>query len=694
MSTQNPNRAPDIPGGNGNLNEKMKAFIERNLQNKFSEKVDERTPVNAKIFDKIAEYAKNNVEIREEIDDEIHALLLADFRRAHPNASEEEFANIFEAQKSKILDFALKILSNRKIATENHRKMINKFFKREIIGDFAFLEQTKQLSILELNGDFSDAKKIIDFYRNRGVDIKKFRKKPQELEQIIEQFFTNEDDFYNNLSDEEFERLNAEFIKFQRTGIVSEELIALLIVGQGVNAEPEKVAKLCMELMPSLPYSSIKNYILTTESEQVKFEKKIFKDFLRSHEIELGADFEEKFLDFRAHFNAQDYDFLLEDFQGYFDDSEQFYAKVKDMLLGDENFRSDVAEQFADLTEEISEERESIENEDFARILQEKLMEKIEELDENHKEKMGDNWRENVEKAVLDNYMCLHTGDGKVGNWQILEFNEEEDEDGESEVYITLLKQGVDSFADGTLYWRGVGEYQYTLDEFVEFFVENLEKSEISEAYFDESIAEPTEQTQSMDEAQEVNNELNTLADLIAKLDEIDPDNATKGFSIGMTFCLMGKKGPEYVKVRSIDESTKTLSIELCDGTVIPNKEDPSPFTWGELLEFIGSSKNFFRRLGNVETPENFAENASFLPKDSSEKLAKIPGIEFKNNKLSITETIDGQVQSTELYGFKNEEKGTLVEVSKFSNGEISGEITLFTSLKEFDPEKAKKKEE
>lgn len=111
-------------------------------------------------------------------------------------------------------------------------------------------------------------------------------------------------------------------------------------------------------------------------------------------------------------------------------------------------------------------------------------------------------------------------------------------------------------------------------------------------------------------------------------------------------------------------------------------------------MELINNSKNFFRRLGNVETPENFVENASFLPKNSSEKLEKIPGIEFKDNQISISETIDGQIKSTKLYGFKDEEKGTMIEMKKFANGEIQAEITLFASLKEMDPETAKKKEE
>lgn len=541
MSTQNPNESPEIPGGNGNLNEKMKAFIERNLENKFGEKVDERTPVNAKIFDKIAEYAKNNAEIRDEIDSEIRTLLFADFRRVHPNASEEEFANIFEAQKSKILDFALKILSNRQIATENHRKIIDTFFDRQIFGNFSFLEKNKQLSIFEMNRDFSDAKNIIDFYKNRGVDIKKFRKKSQKLEEIIEKFYTSEDDFHTNLSDEEFDELNEEFAKFHKNGITSEELIGLLMLAQGRNAEPEKIAKLCMALSPTLAYSSIKKHILTTQLSQTNFEKRIFEDFLSDHNIELNEDFEEKFLEFRAHFNHQNYDFLLEDFQEYFDNSENFYGKIKKMLLNDNNFRSDIAEKFLNLNQDISEEQESAENKNFAEIFQEKLTKKIEELDENHKEKMGNDWRKNLKKVIVDNYLCLIAEEGKVGNWQILEFEEKEDH-GESDIFVTLLKQEVERFPDGDLYWGGSSEYRYSLDEFVDFFVENLKKSEISEAYFSEDLEEPDEEIEDIDENQETNNELNTLADLTARLDEIDPDNATKGFSAGMTFCVMAKK--------------------------------------------------------------------------------------------------------------------------------------------------------
>lgn len=69
-----------------------------------------------------------------------------------------------------------------------------------------------------------------------------------------------------------------------------------------------------------------------------------------------------------------------------------------------------------------------------------------------------------------------------------------------------------------------------------------------------------------------------------------------------------------------------------------------------------------FRRLGKVNTLEDFINNAAFLEDRGDKKeLEKLGGLVFDDNQPCIHNSEENK--NIPIWGFKNEDKGVFVEV-------------------------------
>lgn len=111
--------------------------------------------------------------------------------------------------------------------------------------------------------------------------------------------------------------------------------------------------------------------------------------------------------------------------------------------------------------------------------------------------------------------------------------------------------------------WKETGDkYFYSYNDFQKYFLDRMNTpgvGMIARVADHEPNIDSTELPEHLD--------LQTLANLEAKMDEIDPEGqaAGVGFRENLVFSLMTEKGPEYVQLLNIDQANQTLTMKLFD---------------------------------------------------------------------------------------------------------------------------------
>lgn len=177
--------------------------------------------------------------------------------------------------------------------------------------------------------------------------------------------------------------------------------------------------------------------------------------------------------------------------------------------------------------------------------------------------------------------------------------------------------------------WKTSDYLKFSYEEFENYFVEMLKNPDISTF----SVNDHLPLLGTLEEEAEYKDK----ADFEAELDKIDPNNAGKGIEPGMIFGVILPTGTEYAKVHSIDEKTQTLQIELFDGTVLPVDPKVNPLTWMDFTQVIMGKSTNFRRIGDIETPEKFAENMSMMPGENKDgELFIVSGLLSNGKKVQL----------------------------------------------------------
>ena len=234
---------------------------------------------------------------------------------------------------------------------------------------------------------------------------------------------------------------------------------------------------------------------------------------------------------------------------------------------------------------------------------------------------------------------------------------------------IVLTQMYLDKNGTTTVWKEQQDKYFYSYDEFYEYFKQKIEKTTVKKVAISDKSPDTPDDKDILP--------LQTIDDLREQIDLVDEKGKDKNFEVGTIFVINTEQGPEYVRVDSIDENAKKLTMKLIDGTKFE-------LEWEPFALAIAAPRTRFRRLGKMETAAQFVENFAFIKGDDSE-LDTVSGLLCDNNTPLIK--TDEKPNGEPIWGFKNAEKGLFIEVEFGPTGALSVKITDFVTPKDLDNE-------
>lgn len=244
-----------------------------------------------------------------------------------------------------------------------------------------------------------------------------------------------------------------------------------------------------------------------------------------------------------------------------------------------------------------------------------------------------------------NHFMTFSSASGIVGMWKILET---ESENGET-TGIRLLKMTLEENNAGIYKWTGKekGVYVFPYEEFAKGLKKELGSASISEVTFSSEDPADIELSDAL--------RLDTLANFQQYIDEIDPEYKNHAFDVGCTFSVRLDSLFEMVTVQGFDEAAKTLTLRLMDGNIFT-------MSWLDFIHTLEVHNMQLHRLGNVDSAENFANNARIpMIKDSGSTLAPIIGMVSDNGVPSMFNAADNK--NVPIWGFQDEKGNDFFQV-------------------------------
>lgn len=269
------------------------------------------------------------------------------------------------------------------------------------------------------------------------------------------------------------------------------------------------------------------------------------------------------------------------------------------------------------------------------------------------------------EKIVSGNFLNFDNDDAYPSSWKI--GNTAANINGKMGIVLTQMY--LDKNGTTTVWKEQQDKYFYSYDEFYEYFKQKIEKTTVKKVAISDKSPDTPDDKDILP--------LQTIDDLREQIDLVDEKGKDKNFEVGTIFVINTEQGPEYVRVDSIDENTKKLTMKLIDGTKFE-------LEWEPFALAIAAPRTRFRRLGKMETAAQFVENFAFIKGDDPE-LDTVSGLLCDNNTPLIK--TDEKPNGEPIWGFKNAEKGLFIEVEFGPTGALSVKITDFVTPKDLDNE-------
>lgn len=208
------------------------------------------------------------------------------------------------------------------------------------------------------------------------------------------------------------------------------------------------------------------------------------------------------------------------------------------------------------------------------------------------------------------------------------------------------------------------GAQNWTYEQFADRFMSEVQETRGILVADDPDFLDPT-----------LGYTLDTIGNFQDKIDEIDSENRGKTLKAWMACTVKINWKKEYIRIKAIDEWTKTIQLQDFTGQDLP------PLSWAEFLRIIDpemDSKADFHRYSDISTPENFVANAG------------IAGLGFKDRKFVFGED-EKTKKPSELWGFRHKEKDKYLEVQfDATNNKVT--LTEYSKIKkQGEPWKKKK---
>ena len=449
-----------------------------------------------------------------------------------------------------------------------------------------------------------------------------------------------------------------------------EFLVSKILNKVAPNTQPSqqdmKDVKQVLQLFtPTITFETLEKYKVLTHAKKEELLKKSYKDIIDDINQKTGSNLacdynSDEYKWFTIHVAKSDFAVDLE----HLDEQLIFDIFVKDAKAKD---------RLTELLEDQVTSHEIAEDEEMHIQTYDALIEKLKDMfvafAPNLRDKIENNASSNrdriFEKIVSGNFLNFDNDDAYPSSWKI--GNTAANINGKMGIVLTQMY--LDKNGTTTVWKEQQDKYFYSYDEFYEYFKQKIEKTTVKKVAISDKSPDTPDDKDILP--------LQTIDDLREQIDLVDEKGKDKNFEVGTIFVINTEQGSEYVRVDSIDENAKKLTMKLIDGTKFE-------LEWEPFALAIAAPRTRFRRLGKMETAAQFVENFAFIKGDDSE-LDTVSGLLCDNNTPLIK--TDEKPNGEPIWGFKNAEKGLFIEVGFGPTGALSVKITDFVTPKDLDNE-------
>ena len=449
-----------------------------------------------------------------------------------------------------------------------------------------------------------------------------------------------------------------------------EFLVSKILNKVAPNTQPSqqdmKDVKQVLQLFtPTITFETLEKYNVLPHAKKEELLKKSYKDIIDDINQKTGSNLvcdynSDEYKWFTIHVAKSDFAVDLE----HLDEQLIFDLFVKDAKAKD---------RLTELLEDQVTSHEIAEDEETHIQTYDALIEKLKDMfvafAPNLRDKIENNASSNrdriFEKIVSGNFLNFDNDDAYPSSWKI--GNTAANINGKMGIVLTQMY--LDKNGTTTVWKEQQDKYFYSYDEFYEYFKQKIEKTTVKKVAISDKSPDTPDDKDILP--------LQTIDDLREQIDLVDEKGKDKNFEVGTIFVINTEQGPEYVRVDSIDENTKKLTMKLIDGTKFE-------LEWEPFVLAIAAPRTRFRRLGKMETAAQFVENFAFIKGDDPE-LDTVSGLLCDNN-IPLIKT-DEKPNGEPIWGFKNAEKGLFIEVEFGPTGALSVKITDFVTPKDLDNE-------
>lgn len=339
-----------------------------------------------------------------------------------------------------------------------------------------------------------------------------------------------------------------------------EFLVSKILNKVAPNTQPSqqdmKDVKQVLQLFtPTITFETLEKYKVLTHAKKEELLKKSYKDIIDDINQKTGSNLvcdynSDEYKWFTIHVAKSDFAVDLE----HLDEQLIFDIFVKDAKAKDR-----LTELLEDqvTSYEIAEDKEThIQTYD---ALIEKLKDMFVAFAPNLRDKIENNASSNrdriFEKIVSGNFLNFDNDDAYPSSWKI--GNTAANINGKMGIVLTQMY--LDKNGTTTVWKEQQDKYFYSYDEFYEYFKQKIEKTTVKKVAISDKSPDTPDDKDILP--------LQTIDDLREQIDLVDEKGKDKNFEVGTIFVINTEQGPEYVRVDSIDENTKKLTMKLIDGT-------------------------------------------------------------------------------------------------------------------------------
>lgn len=546
-------------------------------------------------------------------------------------------------------------IAERKKIEKNLKETAQKWFNFDVAKLATIQEEIKDLRIYDIRQMTFSPKKLKKFLLN-STHFTENDFRPKDIRDFLSDFKID----INELNEKDIEVIEL----YLQNKKANSELLEILINRAWNDAQKQKIIQ---KILGTISFSMLVDKKIIDKAEQDQIVEKIFEESFDA-DIKSKMTTEEKsdiLGEIRIRLKNKDFSISINDIDP---------DKITTAILENEKMRENFEKIFDEYTE-ISEQAEEDEKNNLKTLddTKEFLKDTLKETEKSKifwKKSDGTDLGSNdaIDSLGVGSFIKMQNSLGHATTWRINEAKNGKINFTRLEIRENPITHSYD--------WTDTDTYTMPYNEFADGILQNLQGNEVSKM----EISPNAPENITLENVLEFPN-FDAFEEELNKIDNAEPRKKFEKNSIfTLTFSSEWEKRTEYVRVKNIDETNQMLTIRAYDGT-------ETTLSWALFLNGVSASENTFKRIGKLDTLQDFADNAYIskeLYKDknvSSLVNAIEPDLILENGKISVKVKAN-ENKVVPVWGFKHPEKPAFIEVIFINGRPIVTEI-VYTSDKE-----------